>query len=133
MTNMELLNDYRKQVLLLSALNQDLARIGVTGAPMGVKTQRYDGTPRGTYDPTAASMQAWDGLLQRRNTLMTALSDGRKEAVLRIINDAKDTRTLMVLMLYYLHGLTDQQIADQIFISREQVNKRRNDFIHRLT
>lgn len=133
MTNKELLNDYRNQVLLLSAINQDLARIGVTGAPTGGKTQRYDGAPRGTNDPTAASIQAWDGLLQRRDALALALSDGRKEAVLRIINAAKDTRTLMVLMLYYLHGLTDQQIADQIFISREQVNKRRNDFIHRLT
>ncbi len=133
MTNRELLNDYRNQVLLLLALDQDLTRLGTIGAPMRVKAQRYDDVSRGTNDPTAASMQAWDGLLQRRDTLALALSDGRKEAVLRIINTAKDSRTLMVLMLYYLHGLTDQQIADQIFISREQVNKRRNDFIHRLT
>lgn len=132
MTNKKLLNDYRNHVLLLLALEQDLARIGVTGAPRGVKTQRCDSAPMGTNDPVAAANQAWDGLLQRRDELLVSLSDGRKQSVLRVINTAKDTRTLMVLMLYYLHGLTDQQIAEQIFISREQVNKRRNDFIRRL-
>lgn len=133
MTNKELLNEYRNQVLLLLALEQDLERIGVTGAPTGVKTQHFSEVSRNTNDPIAAANQAWDGLLQRRNALMAALSDGRKQAVLRIINAAKDSRTLMVLVLYYLHGLTDQQIADQILISREQVNKRRNRFVHGLT
>lgn len=126
----EHLESYRQQVLLLSAMDKDLARVGGSGAPGGIHARQYTDAPRGTNNPAAASLQAWDGLLKRRNALAEALAGKERQEALRIINTEEDPRTLMILMLYYLHGMTDQQIADQLFISREQANKRRNDFFH---
>lgn len=127
----ERLESYRQQVLLLAALDRDLPKIGGTGAPGGIPAGQFRDTPRGTNHPMAASLQAWDGLLKRRNDLAQALAGEPRQEALRIINAEENPRTMMILMLYYLHGLTDQQIADQLFISRRQVNLRRNNFVHR--
>ncbi len=127
----EHLEGYRQQVLLLAAIDKDLARVGSCGVPGGIRVQQYTDAPRGTNNPAAASWQAWDGLLKRRNELAEVLAGDQRQKALRIINAEQDPRTMIILMLYYLHGLTDQQIADQLFISRRQANQRRNDFVHR--
>lgn len=127
----EHLESYRQQVLLLAAIDWDLSKVGSTGAPGGIHAQQYTDAPRGTNNMAAASLQAWDGLLKRRNALAQGLAGEQRQEALRIITTEQDPRTMIILMLYYLHGLTDQQIADQLFISRRQANQRRNDFLHR--
>lgn len=130
MTARERLVAYRNQVLLLAAMEQDLSRIGASGAPARIQPLRC-GDGRFTNEPAAATAQAWEGLMKRRDALARALSE-ELAAALDIIRTATDSRTYMLLTLYYLQGLTDQQIAKTLYISREQVNKRRNAFFRQL-
>ncbi|MBQ3155911.1 MAG: sigma-70 family RNA polymerase sigma factor [Clostridia bacterium] len=132
MTKQAQLEWYRNQVQLLMQLDQALLQIGSTGAPSVARAQQYQDYTQGTNHRAAAALQRWEGLIQRREAYARTVAE-HKEEELKIISLAEDDRTLMILMLYYLHGLTDQEIADQLFISREQANKRRNAFLRTLT
>lgn len=132
MTKQAQLEWYRGQVHLLMQLDQALAQLGSSGAPSAAKAQQYQEYTQNTNHMAAAALQRWEGICQRREAYAQTVAEHKEEA-LQIISQATDDRTLMILMLYYLHGLTDQEIADQLFISREQTNKRRNAFLRTLT
>lgn len=131
MTSRELLDWYRNHLMLLMALEQDLARIGCIGGPNGVRAQQYNSEPVGTNNASAASIQAWEGLNERHQSYSREL-DACRDEVLHIINALQDCRMVMILTLYYLQALTDQQIASKLLISREHVNRLRRDALKAL-
>lgn len=127
MTNREMLQAYRTAVLDLQELAIQLDRVGNTGRPRGPQGVRLDAT-RGTNDPSAAALQAADGieeLIERKRTELADLAGPVGQLMFRIGNP----RTFMVIQNYYLRGETDANIAREMRMSRCRVNQIRNDFL----
>ena len=131
MTAKEILNSCRDAVLELKKLDTQLARCLPTGQPAGVKVQQYDADPPGTNDPTAAAIQLYEGLMQRRDSLAQSIASISK-AAWSIINTQKDARILAILNGYYLLGQTDQEIAHIQGLTRVYITQMRNAAIKTL-
>lgn len=131
MSAREILENCRATALELEKLDDQLGHVLPTGKPPGVKVQQYDATPHGTNDPTTAAIQLYDGLIEQRAKLYDQYCRQVKSAK-QIILSVQRSRLSIILLRYYIEGQTDQEIADDLELSREYVNKLRNGALNDL-
>lgn len=131
MTNKEILESCRETVLKLHELDNYVARLKISGQPAGVRTQQFGAVSPGTNDPVSAAIQLYDGLLTQQEELRAAyiqLAEQAKQIILSLSN----TREAIILMRYYIEGLSDLDISQALHLSREYINKLRNNGIKRI-
>lgn len=126
MTTIELLKSCRAAILELQEINKQMSRVLPTGQPSGVMAQQYKTTLPGTNEPVAAAIQLHDGLHARAEKARDEWQ--RLSALARpVIMNAASARDMVILDHYYVMGMTDQEIARQQKLVREQVCRIRHD------
>lgn len=133
----EILANYREITITLERLDMEvekLSQFGFLGGPRPVRSPQITGMPRGTNDPEAA-------MIQRNDIEEEILSSIReKQAVQyemmlearRIVDAIQDPRLQNIIAYYYLHGWTDQAIAEKETLSQTHINRLRTEFFNSL-
>lgn len=119
------LMEYRAHVLLLREQTAQLEQTGSDGAPEEVRSLRLRGVSSATNVPTAAAMQLWEGMEQRCQITRAWLEDNAAQAA-AIVARIQHPKSCFILGRYYLQGFTDQDIASELSLSREHVNRLRH-------
>jgi hypothetical protein len=137
MTKRELLENYREITITLERLDMEadkLSRSGFIGGPKPVRSPQLTGMPRGTNNPEAA-------ILQRNDIMDEVLESIREKQAIqyemmlearRIVDAIEDQRLQNIVAFYYLHGMTDEAIAEKETLSQSHVNRLRTEFINSL-
>lgn len=125
------LAEYRAHVLLLKEQLAQLDKTGSDGAPEEVRSQRLRSIPGATNVPTTAALQLWEGMEQRCQVTRTWLEEHASQAA-GIVARIQQPKPCFILGRYYLQGFTDQEIADELSLSREHVNRLRRGACGRL-
>ena len=131
MTKRELLENYRFIVIEIETLEHQSKFLNqFIGGPRPVKSPQLTGMPRGTNDPEAAILQRsdTDDVLDKLEDKCRELR-GLVDEFEHIMDTIKDRRTRIIIRNYYALGWTDEQIAIQIDLSREHVNRLRTAYI----
>lgn len=133
----EILANYREITITLERLDMEvekLSRSGFIGGPRDVRSPQITGMPRGTNDPEAA-------ILQRNDIEEEILASIREKQALqyemmlearRIVDAIEDPRLQNIVAYYYLHGWTDEAIAERESLSQSHVNRLRVEFFNNL-
>lgn len=137
MTKRELLENYREITITLERLDMEIEKMsqsGFIGGPRPVRSPQLTGMPRGTNEPEAAVLQRndiVDELLENIRAKQTIQYDMMLEAR-RIVDAINDPRLQNIIAFYYLHGMTDEAIAEKESLSQSHVNRLRTEFINSL-
>lgn len=128
MTRKEILLRYRWLTEEASAMSKQADRLIRIGGPAGIANQALTGMPRGTNDPQAAGIQAFDGYIISLREKVAEIAEicNRFEDVLM---DIRNDKARTFCRLYYGNGMTDEQIAHRFHMERSTVTKIRNDAI----
>lgn len=131
MSGLEALRAYAAALREKCAIEQQIDRLHIPMRPAGLHGMEY-GKTRGTNDPTAAALQLLDGLCQRlqEQTAQLAAIAERGEAVLQTIPNLTD-RTIM--RSYYVLGMADEAIAEDMNRSRSWVQQRRHEIERKIS
>ena len=135
MTKRELLESYREITITLERLDMEvekLSQLSFIGGPRPVRSPQLTGMPRGTNEPEAAVLQRndiVDEILENIHTKQAIQYDMMLEAR-RIVDAIKDPRLQNIIAFYYLHGMTDEAIAEKESLSQSHVNRLRTEFIN---
>lgn len=133
----EILTNYREITITLERMDMEmekLSRSGFIGGPREVRSPQITGMPRGTNDPEAA-------ILQKNDIVEEILASIReKQAVQyemmlearRIVDSIADPRLQNIVAFYYLHGWTDEAIAEKETLSQTHINRLRTEFFNSL-
>ena len=133
----EILTNYREITITLERMDMEvekLSRTGFIGGPREVRSPQITGMPRGTNDPEAA-------ILQKNDIVEEILASIReKQAVQyemmlearRIVDSIADPRLQNIVAFYYLHGWTDEAIAEKETLSQTHINRLRTEFFNSL-
>ncbi|MEG0766189.1 MAG: hypothetical protein RR482_00595 [Clostridia bacterium] len=130
----EVLDEYRMTVLELGALHAQYAKLLFLGAPrvVGGVAVQDSASSRHTNDSEAARMQAQDGVLSKIDELerekLVLIADF--EAVLKRVQSA---RIRTVLRFYYALGNSEEQVAQEMGISRSSINRMRTTILEILS
>lgn len=106
-------------------------RVIQIGAPMGIGDQSISGMPRGTNDPTAASVQHYDKYVQQlRDKAAELLGLGKRfeEALAKLDDD----RQRDICRKYYALDMTDEEIGERVHMDQATVNRIRNEALAKL-
>lgn len=137
MTKRELLENYREITITLERLDMEvdeLSHSGFIGGPRPVRSPQLTGMPRGTNNPEAA-------MLQRNDIMDEVLESIREKQAIqyemmlearRIVDAIENQRLQNIVAFYYLHGMTDEAIAEKETLSQSHVNRLRTEFINSL-
>ena len=137
MTMRELLENYREITITLERLDMEadkLSKSGFIGGPRPVRSPQLTGMPRGTNNPEAAMIQRndiMDEVLEKIREKQTIQYEMMLEAR-RIVDAIEDPRLQNIVAFYYLHGLTDEAIAEKEALSQSHVNRLRTEYINGL-
>ena len=137
MTKRELLENYREITITLERLDMEadkLSKSGFIGGPRPVRSPQLTGMPRGTNNPEAAMIQRndiMDEVLEKIREKQTIQYEMMLEAR-RIVDAIEDPRLQNIVAFYYLHGLTDEAIAEKEALSQSHVNRLRTEYINGL-
>lgn len=131
MSDRALLTDYRERVLALRELEEQIARCGVTGAPVGQRPIRLEGMPRGTNEPVAAAMQLSDGLEAMAKRQRQELHQ-LWPAVLALTSRIDDARLYMIVHQYFVLARSMEEIACRMFISSRTVARLKKGYLDSL-
>lgn len=128
MERREILLRYRWLTEEAAAMSKQADRLIRIGGPAGVANQALTGMPRGTNDPQAAGIQAFDGYIisLREKIAEIAQICSRFEDVLM---DIRNDKARTFCRMYYGNGMTDEQIAHRYHLERSTVTKIRNEAI----
>lgn len=135
MTKRELLENYREITITLERLDMEaekLSQSGFIGGPRPVRSLQLTGMPRGTNNPEAAMIQRndiMDEVLEKIREKQTIQYEMMLEAR-RIVDAIEDPRLQNIVAFYYLHGLTDEAIAEKEALSQSHVNRLRTEYIN---
>ena len=135
MTKRELLENYREITITLERLDMEaekLSQSGFIGGPRPVRSPQLTGMPRGTNNPEAAMIQRndiMDEVLEKIREKQTIQYEMMLEAR-RIVDAIEDPRLQNIVAFYYLHGLTDEAIAEKEALSQSHVNRLRTEYIN---
>lgn len=126
MTGIEILRAYAAALRERNAIELQIERLRIPCRPSGLTGVTYDKVGRNTNDPTAAAMQALDGLEDRLRAQMIELAAiaERGEAVLQTVPSLTD-RT--ILRCAHVLDMSDEDIADDMHRSRSWVQQRRKE------
>ena len=133
----EILVNYREITITLERLDMEvekLSRTGFIGGPREIRSPQITGMPRGTNDPEAAILQKNDveaEILASIQEKQAIQYDMMLEAR-RIVDAIEDPRLQNIVAYYYLHGWTDETIAEKEALSQTHVNRLRTEFFNSL-
>lgn len=133
----EVLVNYREITITLERLDMEvekLSRSGFIGGPREIRSPQITGMPRGTNDPEAAIIQKNDieeeilaSIREKQAVQYEMMLEAR-----RIVDAIEDPRLQNIIAYYYLHGWTDEAIAEKETLSQTHINRLRTDFFNNL-
>ena len=132
MTDVETLQECRMATMEERALSRQIDRLLQIGGPRGIGSQAIEPAgDRRTNNPTAGQMQKLEGLIkkliQKRDENISIIEQA--EIILDRILDRKDR---VLIRYYYVEGQSEYEIADELDMSRQWVNQRRNQVLDAL-
>ena len=133
MTDVETLQECRLATMEERALSRQIDRLVLICGPREIGSQALKPAgDRKTNNPTAGQLQQLEGLIERlvrkRDENITIIQ--RAENVIERITSRKDR---VVIRCYYVEGQSEYEIADEMDMSRNWVNQRRNAVLDALT
>ena len=133
----EVLANYREITITLERLDMEvekLSKSGFIGGPRPVRSPQITGMPRGTNDPEAAIIQKNDieeeilaSIREKQAVQYEMMLEAR-----RIVDGIADPRLQNIVAYYYLHGWTDEAIAEKESLSQSHINRLRTEFFRSL-
>lgn len=137
MTKRELLENYREITITLERLDMEyekLSKSGFIGGPKPVRSPQLTGMPRGTNNPEAAMLQTNDIIDEVLESIREkqAIQYEMMLEARRIVDAIENQRLQNIVAFYYLHGMTDEAIAEKETLSQSHVNRLRTEFINSL-
>ena len=126
MTDVETLQECRVATLEERALSRQIDRLAMICGPKGVGSQALEPAgDRKTNNATAGQLQQLEGLveklIQERDENLEIIQ--RAERIIERIISRKDR---VVIRCYYVEGQSEYDIAQEMDMSRQWVNTRRN-------
>lgn len=126
MTDVETLQECRVATLEERALSRQIERLTLICGPKGVGSQALEPAgDRKTNNATAGQLQQLEGLveklIQKRDENIEIIQ--RAERIIERIISRKDR---VVIRCYYVEGQSEYDIAQEMDMSRNWVNGRRN-------
>ena len=126
MTDVETLQECRVATLEERALSRQIDRLALICGPKGVGSQALDPAgDRKTNNATAGQLQQLEGLVEKlivkRDENLEIIQ--RAERIIERIISRKDR---VVIRCYYVEGQSEYDIAQEMDMSRQWVNTRRN-------
>ena len=126
MTDVETLQECRVATLEERALSRQIDRLALICGPKGVGSQALEPAgDRKTNNATAGQLQQLEGLveklIEKRNENLEIIQ--RAERIIERIISRKDR---VVIRCYYVEGQSEYDIAQEMDMSRQWVNTRRN-------
>ena len=135
MTKRELLENYRNLVIDITMMEQRLSFLSkYIGGPKPVHAVQLTGMPRGTNDPEAAIFQQQDTDSEILDKIEQRMDETRRLTARFevILEDIEDRRLRNIIQAYYGLGHSEEQIGEEIGISRQHVNRLRTAYIDQL-
>ena len=132
MTKRELLENYRNLVIDINMMEQRLSFLSkYIGGPKPVRAVQLTGMPRGTNEPEAALMQQEDTDSEILDKIEQRMNETRRlTARFEVILEEIDDRRLRnIIQAYYGLGHSEEQIGEEIGLSRQHVNRLRTAYI----
>lgn len=126
MTDVETLQECRLATIEERALSRQIDRLALICGPKGVGSQALEPAgDRKTNNATAGQLQQLEGLVEK---LMRKRDENieiirRAERIIERIINRKDR---VVIRCYYVEGQSEYDIAQEMDMSRQWVNTRRN-------
>ena len=133
----EILANYREITRSIELMDKEIERLSnmkYIGGPRPVRSPQLTGMPRGTNEPEAAALQTVsieDEILEQIREKQAIQYEMMREAY-RIIDAIMDQRLQNIVRSYYLHGMTDEEIAEIEGLSHTHVNRLRTEFFNNL-
>lgn len=133
MTDVEILQECRMATMEERMISRQIDRLAMIGGPRGIGSQAMEPAgDRRTNNATAGQMQQLEGLIE---TLKRKQSEDigiiqQAEAIIERIKNRKDR---CVIRCYYVEGESEYTIAEEIEMSRQWVNQRRNQILDELS
>ena len=126
MTDVETLQECRVATLEERALSRQIDRLALICGPKGVGSQALEpARDRKTNNATAGQLQQLEGLveklIEKRDENLEIIQ--RAERIIERIISRKDR---VVIRCYYVEGQSEYDIAQEMDMSRQWVNTRRN-------
>lgn len=126
MTDVETLQECRVATLEERALSRQIDRLALICGPKGVGSQALEPAgDRKTNNATAGQLQQLEGLveklIEKRDEDLEIIQ--RAERIIERIISRKDR---VVIRCYYVEGQSEYDIAQEMDMSRQWVNTRRN-------
>ena len=126
MTDVETLQECRVATLEERALSRQIDRLALICGPKGVGSQAMEPAgDRKTNNATAGQLQQLEGLveklIEKRDENLEIIQ--RAERIIERIISRKDR---VVIRCYYVEGQSEYDIAQEMDMSRQWVNTRRN-------
>ena len=126
MTDVEVLQECRLATMEERAISRQIDRLAIICGPRGIGSQAIEPAgDRKTNNATAGQLQKMEGLIERlvrkRDENITIIQ--RAEEVIERIRERKDR---VVIRCYYVEGQSEYEIAEEMDMSRNWVNQRRN-------
>jgi len=135
MTKRELLENYRNLVIDINMMEQRLSFLSrYIGGPRPVKSIQLTGMPRGTNEPEAAIMQQQETDTDILDKIEQRMDETRRLTARYevILEEIEDRRLRNIIQAYYGLGHSEEQIGEEIGISRQHVNRLRTAYLEGL-
>ena len=132
MTDVETLQECRMATMEERALSRQIDRLLQIGGPRGIGSQAIEPAgDRRTNNPTAGQMQKLEGLIEK---LINKRDENINiiEQAERILDRILDRKDRVLIRYYYVEGQSEYEIADELDMSRQWVNQRRNQVLDAL-
>ena len=132
MTNVEILQECRLATMEERAISRQIDRLVLICGPREIGSQALEPAgDRKTNNATAGQMQKLEGLIERlirkRDENISIIN--RAENVIDRIRERKDR---VIIRCYYVEGESEYDIAREMDMSRQWVNRRRNMVVEEL-
>ena len=135
MTKRELLENYRNLVIDINMMEMRLSFLSkYIGGPKPVRSVQLTGMPHGTNDPEAAMIQQQDTDSEILEKIEQRMDETRRLTMRfeTILEEIADRRLRNIVQAYYGLGHSEEQIGEEIGISRQHVNRLRTAYIEGL-
>ena len=132
MTDVETLQECRLATMEERAISRQIDRLTLIMGPREIGSQALEPAgDRKTNNATAGQLQKLEGLIEhlnrKRNENISIIN--RAESVIDRIRERRDR---VIIRCYYVEGESEYEIADDMDMSRQWVNKRRNLIVDEL-
>lgn len=132
MTDVETLEECRLATMEERALSRQIDRLSMIGGPRGIGSQALEPAgDRKTNNAMAGKLQEIQGLIEKLNRQRDENISIIQRAE-RIIEKIISRRDRVVIRCYYVEGQSEYEIANEMDMSRQWVNQRRNKIIDEL-